>query len=83
MAALVIVSAAEAIDAQTQSPAQQRMAAAERAVAVDPKNHQAYNELAMALARRARETADPLFYARAQEAIEGSLKLAPDNFEAL
>jgi tetratricopeptide (TPR) repeat protein len=37
----------------------------------------------MALARRARETADPDRYDEAQAAVDESLKLAPDNVEAL
>jgi tetratricopeptide (TPR) repeat protein len=65
------------------TPAEQRIAAAERAVKAQPKSADAHNELAVALARRARETADPRFYARAEEAIATSLALAPDNFEAL
>ncbi len=65
------------------TPAEERIAAAERTVNARPKSPEAYNELALAFARRARETADPQFYARAEQAIETSLKLAPDNFEAL
>ncbi len=37
----------------------------------------------MALARRARETSDVSFYAQADEALEQSLRVKPDNFEAL
>lgn len=37
----------------------------------------------MALARRARETADPAKYDEAQEALARSFQLAPDNFEGL
>jgi tetratricopeptide (TPR) repeat protein len=65
------------------TPAEQRIAAAEAQVQARPDSPEARNELALAYARRARETADPAFYARAEEAIEVSLKLAPDNFEAL
>jgi tetratricopeptide (TPR) repeat protein len=69
--------------AQGPTPAEQRIAAAERAVHAKPTSPDPHNELALAFARRARETADPQFYARAEQAIETSLKLAPDNFEAL
>jgi tetratricopeptide (TPR) repeat protein len=65
------------------SPAEQRIAAAERAVSARPNSPDALNELALALARRARETADTQFYARAEEAIRKSLELSPENFEAL
>ena len=41
-----------------------------------------YNQLALAYARRARETADNAYYDRAEEAIGRSLQLAPANFEA-
>ena len=68
--------------ARAQSPAEQRAAAAERVIAAKP-SADAYNELALALARRARETADPQYYAQAERAIESSLELASDNFEAL
>jgi tetratricopeptide (TPR) repeat protein len=68
--------------AQTPTPAQQRIMAAERAVAAKP-SVEAYNDLALALARRAREAADPEYYARAEHAIASSLKLGHDNFDAL
>jgi tetratricopeptide (TPR) repeat protein len=64
------------------TPASQRIQAAERRIAADPQSVDAHNELALALARRARETADPAFYARAEGAIARSLELAPGNFEA-
>lgn len=67
---------------QALSPAEHHIAMAERSVAASPKNHEAFNTLALALARRARETADPQYYARAEKAIETSLQLAPGNFEA-
>jgi tetratricopeptide (TPR) repeat protein len=44
---------------------------------------QAWSELALALTRRARETADPRFYEEADEAAQRSLALAADNVEAL
>jgi tetratricopeptide (TPR) repeat protein len=65
------------------TPAEERIVAAERAVSARPTSPDAHTELAFALARRARETADPQYYAKAEQAIETSLRLAPDNFEAL
>jgi tetratricopeptide (TPR) repeat protein len=73
---------ATSVTAQSLSPAEQRIATAERTLAVK-KSADGYNELALALARRARETADGAYYDRADEAIDASLQLAPDNLEAL
>jgi tetratricopeptide (TPR) repeat protein len=66
-----------------QSPAQRRIAWAEAAIAKSPDSHLGYNDLAMAFAERARETSDVAYYVKAEDAVEKSLKLAPDNFEAL
>lgn len=68
--------------AQTTSPAEHSIAAAQKAIAARPGHHEAYNALALAFTRRARETADPSYYDRAEDAIATSLKLAPGNFEA-
>jgi tetratricopeptide (TPR) repeat protein len=65
------------------TPAEERIAAAERAVTARPTSADAHNELALAYARRARETADPKFYSRAEQTIATSLQLVPDNFDAL
>jgi tetratricopeptide (TPR) repeat protein len=63
------------------TPAEQRIAAARNAIARDAKRVDAWNELALALARRARETADPAYYAEAWAATERSLELEPRNLE--
>ncbi|MGH8244953.1 MAG: hypothetical protein ACREUU_00815, partial [Gammaproteobacteria bacterium] len=44
------------------SPAEQKIAWAEQAITDTPDQPQLYNELALALTRRARETADPNYY---------------------
>jgi tetratricopeptide (TPR) repeat protein len=62
--------------------AQQGITLAEARIARSPSRAEPWNDLAMALARRARETGDPAFYARADEAIARSLTLAPGNLEA-
>jgi tetratricopeptide (TPR) repeat protein len=67
--------------AESLSPAQQRIAVAEKALAAS-KTADGYNSLALALARRARETADPVYYDRANDAINQSLQLDPNNLEA-
>ena len=69
-------------DAGSPSPAQLRIAAAQKVLQKQPKRYQAYNDLALALVRRARETADNSYYPQAQVAIENSLRIQPDNFEA-
>lgn len=48
-----------------------------------PQHYPYYNALAMAYARRARETSDVGFYGKAEEALQKSLALSPDNFEGL
>jgi tetratricopeptide (TPR) repeat protein len=70
-------------EAPAGTPAQRSIERAQQAVAGAPRSPLGYNELALALARRARETADPAFYARAQEAIDTSLALQRDNPGAL
>lgn len=77
--ALALGAAAAAADDPT--PAQRRIDAARGAVALRPEPA-AYNDLALALARRARETADPAFYDQARQALRRSLELAPGNFDA-
>jgi hypothetical protein len=68
--------------AQAPSPAEQKVAAAQKAVAAQPDKPDGYNELALALARRARETADATYYDKAEQAVAQSLQLAPGNVEA-
>jgi tetratricopeptide (TPR) repeat protein len=83
---MLLLAAAPALVGQAApaalSPAVQRIMAAEKAIEKDPERHQAYNDLALALARRARETSDPACYTEAEKALEKSLRLAPDNYEA-
>ena len=54
---------------QEDSPAQQRIAAARQQLKADAKKVQAYNELTLALLRRARETADPSYLSEANDAL--------------
>jgi tetratricopeptide (TPR) repeat protein len=70
--------------AQTPSrtPAEERIADAERVIATHPDRAEGYNALAMAYARRARETANTDYYAKAEEALVKSFAASPDNFEA-
>src|SRR5262249_35793980 len=68
--------------AQSASPAQERIAAGGKTVALDNTKDGTFYQLALALARRAPETSDRGYYKRADEAIDASLRLAPDNFAA-
>jgi tetratricopeptide (TPR) repeat protein len=68
---------------QPQTPAQARIAAAEGATAKNPRDVEALTQLALALAARARETADTTFYTRADKTLDAALRLDGDNFEAL
>lgn len=86
---LFILSLATALSAQTgrmtaepkHSPAEQSMAQAQRLIEKNPKNYEAYNALALALSRRARETSDIKFYAEAEETLKKSFEISPDNFD--
>lgn len=86
---LLILSTATAVSAQTgstaaeskPSPAEQNIAQAQRLIEKNPKNYEAYNALAFALSRRARETSDVRFYTQAEETLKKSLEISPDNFD--
>jgi tetratricopeptide (TPR) repeat protein len=64
------------------SPAAQSIAAASKVIRDKPTECTGYNLLATALVRRAQETADVSFYAQAESAVEKSLEIAPNNFDA-
>lgn len=65
------------------TPAEVSIQRATAVVTQHPDQSSGYNSLAMALARRARETSDVTYYTRAEEALQKSLTLSPDNFEGL
>ncbi len=54
---------------QEETPAQQSISAAQLQIKADPKKVQAYNELAIAFLRRARETADSRYLKDADAAL--------------
>ena len=64
-----------------ESPAQLSVANAQRLIGKNPKDFEAYNALALALARRARETSDPNFYTQAEEALQKSFAVSPGNYD--
>ncbi len=72
----VLTASAEA------TPAEQRITLARAAIKKNPQHYQTHAQLAMALAQRARETADTSYYTQAEAAIAQSLKLSPRNLEA-
>ncbi len=77
---LAVSVAAPPAFAQSPSPAEKRIDAARAKIAKSPGASEGYNALALALTRRARETADTEYYAKAEDALEMSFDLAPDNF---
>jgi tetratricopeptide (TPR) repeat protein len=86
--ALILIIAATYAAAQdapagnnTLSPAERSIAEATKAIAKKPTQYSGYNLLAMALARRARETSDVSFYAQAEDALKKSFDLAPGNLD--
>jgi tetratricopeptide (TPR) repeat protein len=64
------------------TPAQQKIAGALAAIKENPDRGQPYNELALGYLRRVRETADTRYYDQAEIALQKSLQINPDNFEA-
>ena len=64
------------------SPVEQRIRAAQRRVQADEESPQAFNDLAFAYCRAARDRGDLALYAQAQAALDRSLQLSPSGFEA-
>src|ERR1700720_998190 len=76
-------SAACALFAQAQpSPAEISIRKAQEQIAKQPDHAAYYNSLAMAYARRARETSDVAYYQKAEDTLKHSFELSPDDFEA-
>jgi len=65
------------------TPAETAIRKTQEDIAKRPDYYPPYNALAMAYARRARETSDVQFYAKAEETLKKSFALAPDNYEGL
>jgi tetratricopeptide (TPR) repeat protein len=63
------------------SPAERGMVQARKLIEKNPKDFEAYNALALALSRRARETSDVTFYAQAEETLQKSFEVSSDNFD--
>jgi tetratricopeptide (TPR) repeat protein len=86
---LLLSIAAQAAFAQTSSsasevklsPAERSIAQVNRLIVKKPNDFEAYNALALALSRRARETSDVKYYYQAEEALKQSFDISPDNFD--
>lgn len=68
-------------DART-TPAERAIERARKVIERKPTNPRGWCALAMACARRGRETSDPDWYAKADEALDRALKVAPEDYEA-
>jgi tetratricopeptide (TPR) repeat protein len=77
----LVASTAFSEDPKSPSPAERSIAQARRLIEKNPKNFEAYNALALALSRRARETSDVNYYTQAEEALRQSFAISPDNFD--
>ncbi|MGI8988767.1 MAG: tetratricopeptide repeat protein [Bryobacteraceae bacterium] len=60
---------------------EQRIASAGEIIQKDKSKPKGYNDLAIALAKRFRETGDPAYLKQAEDAVQESLRLAPANFD--
>jgi len=82
---LMIISActvfAQTSSQNSLSPAEQSIAVARKLLDKNPKNFEAYNALALALSRRARETSDVAYYNQAEDALKKSFEISPNNFD--
>jgi len=89
LALLALVVVAVGLSAQTVpsssepqlSPAERTMAVARKLLEKNSKDFEAYNALALALSRRARETSDVSFYLQAEDALKKSFEISPANFD--
>lgn len=63
------------------TPAETAINKTQDEIAKKPGYYPYYNALAMAYARRARETSDVAFYAQAEATLKKSFALAPENYE--
>jgi tetratricopeptide (TPR) repeat protein len=63
------------------SSAQLQVDSAERQIKADPKKIQAFNDLALAYIKRARETANPSSLLDAEKTIDRGLRLDPEDFQ--
>jgi tetratricopeptide (TPR) repeat protein len=67
---------------ENQSPAEISIKKAQEKIAANPGHAEYYTALAMSYARRARETSDVAYYAKAHDVLKKAYEISPDNFEA-
>lgn len=65
----------------TPSPAQLNITLAQKQIEKNARDYEAYNALALALARRARETSDPVYYTQGEQAVLKSFAISPGNYD--
>ncbi|HEV2198879.1 MAG TPA: tetratricopeptide repeat protein [Bryobacteraceae bacterium] len=65
------------------TPAEIGIQKAEAQIAKQPDHASYYNSLAMAYARRARETSDVRYYQKAEDTLKRALELSPNDFESM
>jgi tetratricopeptide (TPR) repeat protein len=83
MKTAILIALALTTQAFALTPAERAIEVATAKVERQPANYPYYNELAMAYARRARETSDVQFYTKAEDTLRKSFALKADNFEGL
>lgn len=83
MKILVIATVLSTLPAFAATPAETAIRKAVEEVNKRPGYAPSYNALAMAYARRARETSDVAFYSKAEEALQQSFSIAAGNYEGL
>jgi tetratricopeptide (TPR) repeat protein len=77
----VVLAHAGHAQAPQSTPAQQRIAAANKQIATDPKNAEAYNSLGLAYLAREHETGSPDDDHQAADAIATGFRLAPKDYQ--
>src|ERR1700720_3151094 len=80
---LVVLFAIGSLVVFAQTPAEISIQKAQEQIAKHPDHAAYYSTLAMAYARRARETSDVQYYAQADETVNQALQISPNDFEAL
>src|SRR5277367_2256681 len=81
ISAVAVAAQAPTTQPATLTPAELSIRKAQADITKQPENFPYYNALAMAYARRARETSDVAFYGKAEETLKQSFKISQDNLE--
>jgi tetratricopeptide (TPR) repeat protein len=80
-ATLGFAQTSSASAAQKLSPAERNIVQAKKLIEKNANDFEAYNALALALSRRARETSDVGFYTQGEAALQKSFAISPNNFD--